>query len=774
MPVMFKVSATVCRLLAFFVLCASVPVALCQSITPHIGYVYPAGGRQGTSFQVKVGGQFLDGATNVFISGPGIQARVLQHTKPMTQKQFNDLREQMKELQNKRTAAARKGKRGAGAQGSARAVWTAEDDRAFAEIRKKLAGFVRRPMNPAIAEILTLQVTAAPEAEPGEREVRIRTSQGLSNPLTFCIGQLPEAVKKEVKNNDDLQTVFKKFRNPDDQGASPPTETRITIPGVANGQVMAGGVDRFRFAARQGQRLVIAALARQLIPYLADAVPGWFQATLGLYDSKGKELAYDDDFRFNPDPVVYFEVPKDGEYLVEIKDSIYRGREDFVYRIEISEAPFITSIFPLGGKAGTETKVELKGWNLPTTSVAQDLKNKPVGLCPISVSKDGRVSNPMPFAVDTLPEGLEQEPNDAQPSARAISLPLIINGRIDKPGDVDVFQFTGSAGQEIVADVSARKLNSPLDSVLKLTDATGKKIALNDDCEDKGCGLTTHHADSRIAVTLPASGTYYLCLADAQNKGGLEYAYRLRVSQPRPDFELRVVPSSISLRPGVSVPLTVYALRKDGYSNQISLALADAPAGFSLSGAMIPANQDQVRITLGAPSRADGACSDLVLEGRGMIQGKAVVRQALPAEDMMQAFAYRHLVPARELKAVVSGRSFGRSPATLLTEGAVKIPLGGTARVRIAAPLLSFSDRVQLELSEPPDGITIERITPGRDGTDVVIHSDEAKTKLGLKGNLIITAMSKPPGAGKAKAAANQRRVQVGTLPAIQFEIVAR
>ena len=51
---------------------------------------------------------------------------------------------------------------------------------------------------------------------------------------------------------------------------------------------------------RKGQRLVVAAKARQLIPYLADAVPGWFQATLALSTAPGNELAYADDFRFDP------------------------------------------------------------------------------------------------------------------------------------------------------------------------------------------------------------------------------------------------------------------------------------------------------------------------------------------------------------------------------------------------------------------------------------------------------------------------------------------
>ena len=39
-----------------------------------------------------------------------------------------------------------------------------------------------------------------------------------------------------------------------------------------------------------------------------------------------------------------------------------------------------------------------------------------------------------------------------------------------------------------MAEVYARRLDSPLDSVLKLTDAAGKQLAFNDDHEDKGAG----------------------------------------------------------------------------------------------------------------------------------------------------------------------------------------------------------------------------------------------------------------------------------------------
>ena len=59
------------------------------------------------------------------------------------------------------------------------------------------------------------------------------------------------------------------------------------------------------------------------------------------------------------------------------------------------------------------------------------------------------------------------------------------------------------------------------------------------------------------------------------------------------------------------MPVTVYALRKDGFDGEIALALKDAPAGFALSGARMPGGQDQVRITLTAPPsrRSDEPCA---------------------------------------------------------------------------------------------------------------------------------------------------------------------
>ena len=130
------------------------------------------------------------------------------------------------------------------------------------------------------------------------------------------VGQLPE------------------FREKDDKNGKADAELSITLPAVVNGRLIPGDVDRLQFplppaGAVHARATSIAIVsrpargrisscvvsARDLMPYLADAVPGWFQATLTLYDASGHEVAYDDDYRFQPDPVLHYKIPADGDYV---------------------------------------------------------------------------------------------------------------------------------------------------------------------------------------------------------------------------------------------------------------------------------------------------------------------------------------------------------------------------------------------------------------------------------------------------------------------------
>jgi hypothetical protein len=667
-------------------------------VIPHSGYVYPAGGRQGTTFEVEVGGQSLSGVNAAYLSGPGARVRVIEYERPMTQNQANTLREEMQELQKKRQAAP--------------AAFPQADLDRLLEIRDRLAKFVRRPMNPAISETVRVEVALDPDAAPGRRELRLATPNGLTNPLVFQIGNLPEFARKPV----DAIVAPGAARPAQARNITPSTSPSepidIVPPVVVNGQIMPGAVDRYRFTATKGQRLVAAASARELIPYISDAVPGWFQATLALRDSTGREVQYADHDAFRPDPVLSYEIPADGRYTLEVKDSIYRGREDFVYRV--------------------------------------------------------RVSNAQPRAT-----AIGKQPPPHPRKGQKLKLPATVRCRIDRPGDWNVYRFDGRKDDQVVGDVVARRAGSPLDSILRLTDAKGRELAVNDDTDDKASGLLTHHADSHIAIKLPAKGTYYLYVGDSQKKGGPEFTYSLRVSPPQPDFELRVAPSGINARSGAATPVLVQAIRRDGFDGDIALELKGAPNGFRLDGAVIPAGQSRVRVTLTPPIGPSDTPVKLTLEGRATIAGRELRRAAVPSDDMLQAFYYHHLAPASDLLVRVLGPQRPPVQWKPVSDHPVKLQAGADTTVRIAAPVARLGGPVLITLDDAPDGIAVQSVTPAPDGVAVVLRLDPAKARPGLKGNLILNAFVERP-APNAKQPQARRRQPLGALPAMPFEVVAR
>jgi len=641
--------------------------ALAQN-EPNLGYAYPAGVRQGTSREITLGGQYLDGVDAVIVSGNGVFAEVIEHRKPLNQRQINSLRQRARDLRD-----ARNGKTVEGAEKVKEEVEeimrvTGMTFQELLALGRKLRDPNRQP-TPQIDEKVEVGIRADAYAAPGPRELRLVTDRGLSNPIWIHVGQYREYEEQEPNDTEP------------DRGVG------NDLPVIINGQILPGDVDRFSFEALAGERLVVAASARELIPFLADAVPGWFQATMKLSNANGEELAFADDYRFHPDPVLFYEIPEAGSYTLEIHDSIYRGREDFVYRIALGELPLLTGTFPLGGPTGEIAEVELTGWNLPFEKMELDCTEK-------------------------------------------------------LPGEHTVTVRQGDS-------------------------------ASNDDFEDAGEGLITHHADSVLRVKPPLSGQYYLILRDAQNQGGPEYGYRLRISERRPDFELRVVPATINVGAATSTTLTVHALRKDGFGGRIDLSLIDPPPGFSLSGGWVPAGEDQVRLTLSSPESPTEEPIRLRLRGVATIGKERVQHDAVPAEDRTQAFILHHLVPSSDMLVAVGANRRSKLPLRITSEKPIRIPAGGTAEVTLRGPQRLQGKGVSLQLNDAPEGLAVQELRfEGREAI-IVLYADEELVEVGQQGNLILDVyVERPVRPKQGEKVTKTRRTMIGTLPAVSFEIV--
>jgi hypothetical protein len=702
--------------------------SLQAAVTPHVGFVYPAGARPGTKVTVVIGGQYLKEFKGINISGVQTEAVLADYLRIYDQKEGGALRRRKEVLE----AKIAEGKSDILKQQMQKQIGLLETEIAMAmevrrEERMNPAMAAKKQFNPQISERLTIEITIPANAEPGEHELRVITAAGLSNPLFFHIGQMAEVEENE----------------PNDLTASAEMLS-AAFPLLINGQIMPGDTDCFRFHALKGQTLVFRAEARSLVPYLADAVPGWFQAVMTLYDSKGREVAYDDDFRFDPDPVLIYEVPEDGDYTLSVRDSIFRGREDFVYRISAGELPFIERIFPLGGKSGTETEVDLYGVNLPISKLRVKASANAPETQTVQVEKGGLLSNKRVFGASPLPDRLEQEPNNTLAEAIAVSNSVVFNGIIGKPGDWDWFCFQGRKGEHKTIEVAARRLGSPLDARLTLFNSKNEVLASGDDTEDKTSGLLTHHADTRINTVLPDNGTYFVRLDDVQGKGGSEYAYRLMIGEEIPDFQLRVVPASLRIPREGTALITVHAIRTGGFTGRVDISVSDAPRGIELQRAVIPEGADSARIVIAAANRTANQIIPLHIEGTAKSGLRTIVRKAVPAEDMMQAFIYRHLVPAQQMLTQITEPD----PVTVT----LNLPPGGVIRARPGSEitLTALVERtadaqgvIKLALSEPPEWLTLGTETIGRVGGSEVILNVSPNAEPGNKANVLLNGTTR-------------------------------
>ena len=101
----------------------------------------------------------------------------------------------------------------------------------------------------------------------------------------------------------------------------------------------------------------------------------------------------------------------------------------------------------------------------------------------------------------------------------------------------------------------------------------------------------------------------------------------------------------------------------------------------------------------------------------------------------------------------------------------VRIPAGGAAGVQIRMPGAGARGEIQIELSDPPEGIVVDKVLRIDRGVTLVLHGDAAKAKPGLKGNLIANAFQKRTETAKDGKTRDVRSL-MGPLPAIPFEVV--
>lgn len=298
---------------------------------------------------------------------------------------------------------------------------------------------------------VTIEVDVSPEAPVGVVGFRVQTPLGTSPEGRFLVepyyGESPD---REPNGTPDQ--AFESF-----------------LPTILVGDIgKAGDVDYYKIAVKAGQELVFengAMLTGSTLQPIVELLRE-DQTVVKAFGTEGGVSAAHFAHKFDTA----------GTYYVRVSDYQQSGRPSHTYRIKVGNFGLATSAFPLGVAVGKATDVKLSGLG-PKSGATLKVKGEPApGEVDLArVRPEGSFSE-VKLAIGSDPEIVASGKNTAATSPQLVSVPTTINGRIDAPNTDHYYRFHAKKGEKVVLEVTARRLDSDLDSYLEVLDSNGKPI----------------------------------------------------------------------------------------------------------------------------------------------------------------------------------------------------------------------------------------------------------------------------------------------------------
>jgi WD40 repeat protein len=284
-----------------------------------------------------------------------------------------------------------------------------------------------------------LTIEAPPDLESGAYQLKLKNAVGESNGLTIYVDRFP--ARPEPAGTESPRTA-------------PPIAMQSTIVGSLT---RAGEVDFYRLDLKEGDE--VGAHAQPSAGSKIDAV-------LSLEDAGGKVVAE------SSASVLGYRCVRSGVYVLSVRDREFRGGPEFSYRMHVGAIPVVTSYSPLGIQAGSSERVTIHGVNLGgELEVAVSAPaGAPGGRVPVPVkSALGKVLNSPSLVIGEFPQSAP---------GHALAVPGTGDGVIDQPGGSQTWTFHARRQQPLIVETEARRIGSPLDSVIEILDAHDQPVPL--------------------------------------------------------------------------------------------------------------------------------------------------------------------------------------------------------------------------------------------------------------------------------------------------------
>ena len=213
-----------------------------------------------------------------------------------------------------------------------------------------------------------------------------------------------------------------------------------------------------------------------------------------------------------------------------------------------------------------------------------------------SASDQGNSSNPSPVLASRIEPVPEVEPNNSLDRPDTVKIPGLIEGRIQTPGDIDLFRFRAEAGQKLAFEIETPGDSPPhFNPWLKLLDGSGNELVSNIYMEYGGDGDDVNKTVERKTIfTIEQTGSYFLQIRELTSvQGGPRFRYRL-LARPqiphlgRVEISLGVTPSlstlidktdRINLEAGRAREMVVVCEKEEGFQGNVLLTVDNLPPG---------------------------------------------------------------------------------------------------------------------------------------------------------------------------------------------------
>jgi hypothetical protein len=557
---------------------------------------------------------------------------------------------------------------------------------------------------------IPLSLDVAADAGPGPYEVRIVTPAGLSTPGYLWVGTFSEIEEKEPDNQPGEAMKLDKLP--------------VTVNGRANSPE---DVDWYQFHADAGETMVFDICANRLFAPL--------DPFLELRDVENHLLGMAME-GYDRDPRLIHTFKKAGEYRLQVRDTLYRGGGNFVYRLTLGKIPVVTQLTPPGGKRGETLNAAVNGVNLGA------ITNTSIVL-PADMPEDRTW-----YAFVDTPNGLAlpvavfagDNVQTVAPSGRAISPltpPGSIVGRLAAEKEKHTIPLSLQPGKAYQIDVVARAAGSRVLPYVRVLDPAGKELLNTEDQIGR---------DPRITFTPPAAGIYRAEVSTIDGKGGPDYYYRLIATAPTaPDFRITASPDNLVLGKSQTQVVDVNLDRRAGFGGPVVVNVEGVPAGVAASPLTIPAGQNSGILTLTAApdaALANGALRIIaeapdVKAGTGPLRRVAGIManlprpgegQVLPRPVHFQMVTTTAAVPLFTLAPESTNITIAPGQSVMVKVRANRRPKDDAANPAIA-----------LALANLPPGVSAETPAIPEKQTEATIKLTAAGNAGPVQGNALLT-----------------------------------